>query len=918
MRKKWLVVLLLVSILTMQTTLFTYTREVDAQPVMDKFEQNKEYIVKWRYSPIQPYDDVFIIEHDPVLKVSLVKIQEDRYFHVLQQLMLDPNVEYIEPNTPVSLQTSSTTSKPDQAYYLDLTGLRTAKSLVEINPNLTIAILDTGIDFTHPILLGKDVPGTNLLDSTKPPADDHGHGTMVAGIIASILGDVKLMSVKVMGADGRGDALKVSQGIRYAVDYGADIISISLADIKYSKKMLEEVSYAESKGVLVVGVTGNNGPSVGYPAAFPTVLAVGAVNEDGTPASYSNKGPEVDVVAPGTRIYTTQMGGGYTTSTGTSMAGPQVVALAAMVWSKYPDLTPAQVRDLIRYSAKDVGVKGWNEQTGYGLIDGVLALMLPLPTDIHEPNNSYDFAVALPLGKQVNGVLEDNTDQDWFRVSVPYDGTLKLNWTRSDNNPTTSIKVTVYDRQRVEIKSYSSRLAGNMQVNVKKGTYTIKVEGIGTTNKLSYSMTSSFTIYTDAYGNNHSSSTAYPVPLYQTRLVGTLNTDYEEDWFEFNLPLEGTFSYVVSSSTYALDPVVTVIRPNGQRNTYDRTGYTTGNVEQGEIKVSEGKLKIGIRNYFEQATNGEYIFEWKYEPIVIDANEPNNSMYAATLLSLNQVAYGYIGSVVDYDYFKINVTKEALYEFQGENFPKGVQPSLHIYNSKFQRIVQISTGTSATGFAHQVWLTPGTYYVRIDAKKSFTNQLYAIHYKTIDVAFRDIANNWAQASINKLAGAGVISGYEDGTFRPNDKITRAEFVHLLVKALGLKSTSTASLPFSDVKQNYWARESILVAYRNGLITGYEDRTFRPNDPITRMEMVSILVRGLKLQPVEGSEKLTSSVSAVLQKFKDVKRQDWYAADLSILVQLNFIKGFEDGTFRPTENTSRAEVATMLERIWYSN
>lgn len=918
MRIKRVVWLLICSLLTMIAAPLVHQDYAYASVSIDKSVVEQDFIVKWNYSPLPFHDEYVILQQDPILKASLIRIYGQDINHVIQRLLRDPNIEYIEKNSYGKIQTSSDSKVSGLPYYMEFTGMNSAKELIEVNPDLTIAILDTGVDFNHPDLSPYLLPGINFVNKNKPPQDDHGHGTMVAGVIVQILQNVQILPVKVMGADGRGDAMTVSQGIRYAVDNGADIISISLADFNYSKKMLEEVAYAEEKGVVVIAVTGNGGYQVGYPAAYPTVLAVGAVDENGKPAAYSNRGQEVDVAAPGTKIYTTKLGGGYTTSTGTSMAGPQVVSLAALILSKYPDYTPAQVRDLIRYTSRDVGVAKWNEQTGYGVIDAVLALMLTLPNDIHELNNSSATAAPAPLGKQLHGVIDSAEDKDWFKINVPNPGTLKINWARTGSNRTTNMKITVYDAQLVEVKAFSSRFNGSMDVSVKKGTYFVRIEAIGTLEgTIHYSLTNSFRIYDDAFGNNHSSSRAYSVPLTQNKLVGTLNTDFEEDWFEFNLPLEGTFSFVVSSSTYALDPVVTVIRPNGQRSTFDRTGFSNGNVEQGEFTVTEGRLKIGIRNYYDQATNGEYYFEWKYDPIIVDPNEPNNSMYSATSLGLNELTYGYIGSVVDYDYFKINVTKEGLYQFQGSNFPQGVQPSFHIYNSKFQRIVQLSTSATATGFTHQVWLTPGTYYLRIDAKKSFTDRLYTFQFTSVDVAFRDIANHWAQASINKLAGTGIITGYEDKTFKPNQQITRAEFVHLLVKSLGLKSTSTAAVPFTDVKHNYWARESIQIAYHNGLITGYSDRTFRPNDPITRSEMVSILVRGLKLQPVSGSDKITANARVATQKFKDVKRQDWYAGDLSILVQLNFIQGFEDGTFRPTANTSRAEVATMLERIWYS-
>ncbi len=898
----------------------------EAEPLGN--EDNREYIVKWLYTPITPGDGYQVVEHDEKLKVSLIKVYTLTAGYVLERLQRDPNVEYIEKNASITIHANTMTFDTEQQYYLDLTGLRVARDLVEHNTDLTIAVLDTGVDLTHPDLVGNLVIGQNMFDSKKPPQDDHGHGTMVAGIIAStgkdrngyegILPKVNIMPIKVVLANGRGDSLKVSQGIRYAVDNGADIISLSLADILYSKKMREEVDYAEEKGVLVVAVTGNNGNSVRYPAAYPTVLAVGAVDQYDNQANYSNYGPEVDVVAPGSRIFAPQLGGGYATSTGTSMAGPQVVGLAALIMSKYPEYTPADVRNLIRYSANDVGTSNWNQWLGYGRINAVNAMVLPLPADIYEPNNTADLAKVAPLGKQVDAKLTDSNDKDWYKVIVPYDGKLRLDWKRPTTNNTTMIKVTLFNDQMTEVASYTSRFNSNLEAKVIKGNYIVRIEAINSigASGLHYSLTSTFRIYDDIFGNNNTANTAYPISLTQRELKGTLSRDLEEDWFEFNIPIEGNFSFTVFTDILSIDPIVTIIRPNGQRSVFDNTGFENGNVETEQFQVTPGKLKIGIRNFYEQATNGEYTLQWEYKPEVVDIYEPNNSIFAAKQLKLNEPVYGYIASVADYDYFKFTVAEEGLYEIEGTNFPAKVRPSMSLYNPKYERIGITSLKDSETSFKHQAWLAKGTYFIRLDARTKFNDQLYALTVSKQNSAFKDLGNHWARESINRLAGLGVISGYEDKTFRPNNNITRAEFVHLLVKSVGVKSTS-GTHPFTDVKSNYWARDSILAAYQGGLVTGYPDNTFRPEDPITRSEMVAILVRGLEQKPVQNSNKLRVNGQLAVQRFKDINNVSWYTDALSILLQLEMITGFEDGSFRPTVNTSRGEVATMLERIWYA-
>lgn len=926
MRKRIVFILLVLLLVATNSMSFASNNVVYTQ-TLEQLEKSQEYIVKWRYAPIADADEYVVLEHDHTIRVSLIKVLSTDARRVIEQLQQSSNVEYIELNTRLEIQVNTTTFDTKDQYYLDQTRLRDARNLVEINTDLTIAVLDTGVDLSHPDLIGNLVTGVNLIDSKKTPQDDHGHGTMVAGIIAAtgkygyegILPKINIMPVKVMHANGSGDSLTVSKGVRYAVDNGADIIALSLADFNYSKKLAEEMAYAESKNVLVVAATGNGGNPVQYPAAYPTVLAVGAVDQQDRVAAYSNFGQQVDVVAPGTSIYSLKLGGGYRSSTGTSMAGPQVVGLAALILSKYPDYTPAQVRNLLRYATSDIGTMNWNEKTGYGRIDAIAALLAPLPADIYEPNNSAAEAKVAPLGKQVNAALNATNDIDWFTITVPYDGNLRIDWQRDTSSPTTSLRMTLYDAQMVEISTFSSRLDAYLAANVKKGTYRVKIEVLGplVNTGLQYSFTSSFRIYDDAYGNNHSSATAFAVPITQGELSGTLSKDYEEDWFAFHIPIEGEFSYMLYTDTPSIDTVVTVIKPNNQRTVTDKSGFQNGNVEQDTFQVSEGTLLIGIRNYYEQATNGIYTLQWNYRPEMVDNNEPNNSLFAATTLKLKQPVYGYIASIADYDYFKFTVEEEGIYQVAGSNFPAKVRPSMSLYNAKYERIAIVSLKDNETQFSHQSWLTKGTYFIRIDARTKFTNQLYSLMVEKVDTLFRDLSNHWAQDSINHLASIGVIKGYEDKTFRPNNAITRAEFVHLLVKSLGITSATNVNvLPFTDVTDTYWARDSIRIAYFSGLVTGYENNTFRPEGVISRSEMVAMLARGLDLKPVGNSSSIRPNGQLAVQKFTDINQTNWYTDALSVLQQLDMINGFNDGTFRPNANTSRAEAATMLARIWF--
>ncbi len=153
---------------------------------------------------------------------------------------------------------------------------------------IVVAVVDTGVDLVHPDLVGNLVDGVNLLQPSKKPQDDNGHGTNVAGIIAAtfnndkgiagIAPNAKIMPIKALEADGTGGEAKLGEGIKYAVDHGAKIVVLSLGLNKYSDYMEGIVQYAEDHNVLLVAAVGNESTSVKYPAAYPTVLAVGGVN----------------------------------------------------------------------------------------------------------------------------------------------------------------------------------------------------------------------------------------------------------------------------------------------------------------------------------------------------------------------------------------------------------------------------------------------------------------------------------------------------------------------------------------------------------------------------------------------------------------------------------------------------------------
>lgn len=258
------------------------------------------------------------------------------------------------------------------------------------DPGVVVAVVDTGIDLSHPDLTGQIAPGVNILDPNSPPQDDNGHGTHVAGIIAarsnngvgvaSLDWRGRVMPVKVLDRDGAGSAFDVARGIVWAVDHGAKVVNLSLGQTEDCQYLREAVRYAVDRGVLVVAAMGNDGTDAPeYPAAYPEVLAVTAVDPGGEFAPFSNYGSHAGVAAPGVSIASTFAGGQYAALSGTSMAAPHVAGLAALVWTQNPGLSAAQVRDIVVRSAVDAGPPGRDPQYGYGVVNVSAALRAAHP-----------------------------------------------------------------------------------------------------------------------------------------------------------------------------------------------------------------------------------------------------------------------------------------------------------------------------------------------------------------------------------------------------------------------------------------------------------------------------------------------------------------------------------------------------------
>lgn len=256
-------------------------------------------------------------------------------------------------------------------------GAPTAWSSGYTGKKVKIAILDSGIS-PHPDLLIRG--GKSFVDYTTRTTDDHGHGTHVAGIIASLnntIGyvgaayDSELYALKVLDRNGEGDTWALAEAIDWSITNRMDIIHLSLGFEGEDPIIEELVNRAREKGILVVAAAGNEGygrDTLTYPAKYDAVISVGSVNQAGQRSTFSSTGPMLDVVAPGEEILSTIPGPTYAKWEGTSMAAPFVSAQLALMKEAYPTATASALRQMLITNTSDLGAPGWDPLYGHGLI----------------------------------------------------------------------------------------------------------------------------------------------------------------------------------------------------------------------------------------------------------------------------------------------------------------------------------------------------------------------------------------------------------------------------------------------------------------------------------------------------------------------------------------------------------------------
>src|SRR5579885_1796613 len=298
--------------------------------------------------------------------VQVVKVNPSGEAAARAAYASDPRVRFVEHNARVSI--AATPNDPGFAQQWALARIQAPAAWDAATGGGLVAVIDTGVDPTHPDLKGQIAAVANFT-SAADAYDHNGHGTHVAGLIAARMNDgiggvgvapgAHLLVAKALDDKGNGTYATVIEALEWSVNHGATIVNRSFAGSVPSQALADAVASAQARGVLVVAAAGNGGNGAPtYPAALPGVLSVAATDRNDAVASFSTSGPWVSVGAPGVDAYSTLPGGRYGSMSGTSMAAAEAAGVAALAAAAAPNASGAALRDFVVDGSDKVAASG--------------------------------------------------------------------------------------------------------------------------------------------------------------------------------------------------------------------------------------------------------------------------------------------------------------------------------------------------------------------------------------------------------------------------------------------------------------------------------------------------------------------------------------------------------------------------------
>ncbi|MFZ3580397.1 S8 family serine peptidase [Virgibacillus sp. DJP39] len=854
--------------------------------------------------------------------IYLVTVPEQYgYSSTLNQLKEDSSIVYANPD--YIIESSYIPSDPQFAeqWYLDKIDMPEAWDINKGSSDITIAVLDSGVNANHPDLQGRVLAGYDFVNDDTDASDDNSHGTHVSGIIASNSNSIgisgvdlnaTILPVKIANENGLSSVADSIQGIYYAIEQGVDVINMSYGSYQYNSIVEDAIWDAYKQGIVLVAAAGNDAISTNmYPASYEGVISVAATDKYDQRAGFSNYGGFVDITAPGKDIYSTYFLGGYGSSSGTSFSAPIVSALAGMVKAQHPEWSPAEIEWALQNGADNFGSAKWNMYSGYGRVNALGALTTDLPLLQNDASDVKSGAETLINDQLVNGKVDLPMDVDWYSFEVLQSADVRIDLSNIPNHLDLVGGLfkyngnTVVDQKVIDEGGLGE--SEQLQFETEPGTYYLAVyDYYDHWSDQSHSLEVSIETNSMDDSNiveekepNDSMDTATILP-FEAIGGGHFQTYEDYDLFEVKLPYSGDIivTTATNSDAYYSDPVAILLDANGNvineaELTWDSDWELKYSFEK-FVNIKAGKYYALITNLQGYSDYNPYVFDISYiGDVVGEIPVPLSSIDSGTYTgSIDVELSSQSGTLIRYT---LDGTNPDL--TNGVNYTGPIT----IDSDSTLKVIAVQDGFTSKVITYDYLIeklvvaapeasVPSGEFTEQFQLNVTSDLLDAKIFYTLDGSTPSLENGFL---------------YDEPIVISNTTVLKAIAVHGNIKSdvstFTYTNTSNIGKPFSDTV-DHWAENDISFLAEKQIINGYPDNSFHPNESIKRSESASMIVKEMDL-PLEGSD------------FPDVSESHWASGYIGAASKAGIITGYNDGDFIPNAYLSREEMAVILVRAY---
>lgn len=648
---------------------------------------------------------------------------------------------------------------------------------------IKVAVLDTGIAKHKDI---KVAGGISFVEGVSDYIDDNGHGTHVAGTIAALDNNIGVVgaasgsdiyAVKVLNNNGTGNYASIIQGIDWAIQNDINIISMSLGGQIESDALHQAIIEASDRGILIIAAAGNTGSeenAILYPARFPEVVSVGAVDKNHSRASFSATGSELDLVAPGVDILSTTVDGEYGVLSGTSMATPHVTGAAATLWSSDNSMTNEEVKERLYETATSIGSI---EEYGQGIINLKEALGLntqdQIQPDKKEKYNKEKQVSISDLPFAFTGIVNDNDtisttfqllndDPTYQKIELSiyeegkkdpvYSNLLEVNTSPVVLNELEPDKEYKFNIRISTANNIVESYNGDLILNTKRLDKVIRYNPekfkkyfeVKAQTKNIFLYITDLTVVTNpeppvtsmagTVNESESNNTYSSADLINDDddVYGKISSSTDKDFYMVKFASSGKANFWLGSIPSGCDYDLYLLDSNG--TTQLAQSINGGNADEliSQYSVSANKwYYIKVVSWSGYNTSTYYHLRAKNYPNSLgDRYEPNGSLSAATAVSNNvTITDANIDNASDTDYFKFTLSASSNVSIALSNIPSGCDYDLKLYDSAN---VQKGSSTARSNASENIAVTlnSGTYYVKVYPYAGSSNSYYRLQITT--------------------------------------------------------------------------------------------------------------------------------------------------------------------------------------------